>query len=75
MTKLRLAEATGFSVAHICMVELGQRGAGPELYAQLAKALNVDIDELITSAPKPPSQTTSAPRAVRDPEPTTEAVA
>jgi transcriptional regulator with XRE-family HTH domain len=58
MTKLRLAAATGFSVSHICMVELGQRGAGPALYGQLAKVLDVDIDELIASAPKPPPQVT-----------------
>jgi transcriptional regulator with XRE-family HTH domain len=63
----RLAAESNIHVSHLCKVEAGTRGLSPELRNRVAKILNLDIDELIASAPKPPSQTTGGP--TRDPQP------
>jgi transcriptional regulator with XRE-family HTH domain len=68
-TMLNLAATIGRHVSVVSRYEAGLVRPSPEVFALLANALDCDIDELIASAPRP------APRAVRDPEPTTEAVA
>lgn len=64
-TMSSLALAVGVETAQISRIEGGRRGPSPDLYRRLAEALKVDLEALIESAPRP----------VRDPEPTTEAVA
>jgi len=64
-TMSSLALTVGVRTAQISRLEGGQRGPSPGLYRRLADALNVDLEDLIASAPRP----------VRDPEPASEAVA
>ena len=58
-TKQSLAAAVGVGTPHIHRIERGIRGVSPELYRRLADALNVDIEELISSAPEPPPQSST----------------
>ncbi len=61
-SKLSLAIAVGKYASTIYRLEAGLRGASPELYQRLATELHVNIDDLIASAPKPPSQATATPK-------------
>ena len=68
-TMSSLALAVGVRTAQISRLEGGLRGPSPGLY-RLAEALNVDIDDLIATAPRP------VPRAEEgDPDPVAEVVA
>jgi transcriptional regulator with XRE-family HTH domain len=55
-SQTRLAAEAEMSVAHICMVEAGVRRLGPLLTCRVARILNIDIDEMLDTAPTPPSQ-------------------
>lgn len=69
-TMSSLALAVGVRTAQISRLEGGLRGPSPGLYRRLAEALNVDIDDLIATAPRP------VPRAEEgDPDPVAEVVA
>lgn len=52
----RLADAVGIHVSHLNKIEAGTRGLSPELRIRIAKVLGLDIDEMIATAPTPPSQ-------------------
>lgn len=58
----QLAVAVNIHFTHINKIEAGTRGASPELCQRLAEVLGVDIDELLASAPRPPSQVTATPK-------------
>jgi transcriptional regulator with XRE-family HTH domain len=58
-TKLGLARALGNAVSHIWYLEAGYRSPSPAMFNKLADVLQVDIDELIRTAPKPPPQTSA----------------
>lgn len=55
-TRLSLANEVGWSVAQISRVEAGRSSPSPELFAALARALSVDVAELIAQAPEIPSR-------------------
>jgi transcriptional regulator with XRE-family HTH domain len=63
-TQTKLAAEADVSVAHICLVESGQRAFSPELTCRVARILNIDIDEMLDTAPTPPSQAVSKPEQV-----------
>lgn len=62
-SQTRLATEAGTAVSHICKVEAGQRGLSPDLRCRIARILNIDIDEMLDTAPTPPSQAVP-PKAV-----------
>lgn len=65
-TQTSLAAAVQVYVSTICRIEQGTRGVSPQLCKRLAEALQVDIDELIDSAPTPPAQTPPAQTPPRE---------
>lgn len=68
LTMLSLGATIGRNVSVVSRYEAGLVRPSPEVFALLAATLDCDIDELIATAPRPP-------RAVREPAPTSEAVA
>ena len=54
LTQLELAERAGMNVASISLLETGRRKALYRTVRQLAAALNVAPEELLTAAPAPP---------------------
>lgn len=67
-TMLSLAATIGRDVSVVSRYEAGLVRPSPEAFTLLAVALDCDIDELVTTAPRPP-------RSARGPERTVEAVA
>lgn len=46
MTKTQLAEAAGISLQYLCDIEVGRRGAKPDVMKRLAAALNVPVSAI-----------------------------
>lgn len=46
MTKTQLAEAAGISLQYLCDIEVGRRGAKPDVMKRLAAALNVPLSAI-----------------------------
>jgi transcriptional regulator with XRE-family HTH domain len=64
----RLAAAVGVSVSHLNKIEAGTRGLSPELRKRISEVLALDIDEMIDTAPTPPSQAVASSSPVREPD-------
>ena len=56
LTQLELAERSGLNVASISLLETGRRKALYRTIRQLAVALEVTPEELLTAAPVPPAR-------------------
>lgn len=52
MTQERLAESAGLSVPYISHIERGSKNARLETLAQVATALGVSLDELLSGVPE-----------------------
>lgn len=46
MTKTQLALAAGISLQYLCDIEVGRRGAKPDVMKRLAAALNVPLSAI-----------------------------
>jgi DNA-binding XRE family transcriptional regulator len=55
LTQMQLAEKTGLSQSQIAMIESGEREGTVKVLRRIAKALNVDIDDLVDMNEDEPS--------------------
>jgi DNA-binding XRE family transcriptional regulator len=55
LTQIQLAEKTGLSQSQIAMIESGEREGTVKVLRRIAKALNVDIDDLVDIHENEPS--------------------